>query len=43
MYFAAINGDKSNIIIQTTKPNAIDNASYNTKEEKYDNGGVNTF
>lgn len=43
MYFAAINGDKSNIIIQTTKPNAIDNASYNTNEEKYDNGGVNTF
>ncbi len=43
MYFAAINGDKSNIIIQTTKPNAIDNASYTTNEEKYDNGGVNTF
>ena len=43
MYLAAINGDKSNIIIQTTKPNAIDNASYNTNEEKYDNGGVNTF
>lgn len=43
MYFAAINGDKSNIIIQTTKPNAIDNASYTTNEEKYDTGGVNTF
>ena len=43
MYFAAINGDKSNIIIQTTKPDAIDNASYTTNEEKYDNGGVNTF
>lgn len=43
MYFAAINGDKSNIIIQTTKPNAIDNASYTTIEEKYDNGGVKTY
>lgn len=43
MYFAAINGDKSNIIIQTTNPGAINNASYNTNEAKYDTGGVNTF
>lgn len=40
MYFAAINGDKNNIIIQSTAPEDIDNASYAPSEAKYDDGGI---